>query len=137
MKNDRESNDDDPLLNAVFADDGWHAWNSSLKRQALAGLASARRRRQMRIWLARAACAVVLLAGAGWWMHTPTPIPSPVARSSTPPALPVSGTHFITEEQMLAMFPPESCVVAEVNGQKALVFFDAKKAEEGFVLDHQ
>jgi hypothetical protein len=35
---------------------------------------------------------------------------------------------------MLAMFPAGSCVVAEINGQKELVFFDAKKAEEGFVL---
>ena len=35
------------------------------------------------------------------------------------------------------MFPPGSCVVAEVNGQKELVFFDAKKAEEGFALGRQ
>jgi len=137
MKNNRESIDVDPLLNAVFADDTWQKWNSSLKRQALTELGTARRRRQMRNWLARAACAAVLLVGLGRWMHTPAPIPSPVARSLTPPAPPTSGTQFITEEQMLAMFPPESCVVAEINGQKALVFFDAKKAEEGFVLEHQ
>ena len=31
---------------------------------------------------------------------------------------------YITEEQMLKMFPAGSCLVAEVNGQKQLVFLD-------------
>jgi hypothetical protein len=137
MKNYRESNDDSLLLNAVFTDDSWQAWNSSLKSQALAAIGSKRRKQRVRVWLGRVACAVVLLVGAGWWWHSPAPIPAPVARSSGQPASPGTGDQFITEEQMLAMFPADSCIVAEVNGQKELIFFDAKMAEQGFVFGPQ
>lgn len=137
MKNVRESNDDDALLNAVLADDGWHALNSSLKREALAAIGEARRRRCWWLWTGRVACAAVLLTWAGWWLLLPAPSPAPVARRSGQPASPGAGAQFISEEEMLTMFPPGSCVVAEVNGEKELVFFDAKKAEEGFVLGRQ
>jgi hypothetical protein len=32
---------------------------------------------------------------------------------------------------MLAMFPPGSCIVAEVDGQRRLIFLDPKIAAEG------
>src|SRR2546421_12369894 len=137
MKNLLESNGDDLLLNAVFTDDDWHALNSSLKRQALAAIGSARRKRRARLCLGRVACAVALLVGVVWCLDAPAPIPQRAARSSAQPVSPGIGDQFITEEQMLAMFPPHSCVVAEVNGQKELVFFDEKKAEQGFVLGHR
>ena len=134
MKNVRESNDVDNLVDAVLADDDWHALNSSLKREALATIGAARRRRCLRLWTGRMACAAALLIGVVWWLRPPTPGPAPVASSSGIPAAPAAGIQYISEEEMLAMFPPGSCVVAEVNGQKELVFFDAKKAGEGFAL---
>ena len=140
MKNVRESNDVDGLLNAVLADDDWQALNCSLKREALAALGAERRRRRLRLSLGQAVCAVALLIGGGWWLLPPTPGHAPVAHRPGEPgqlASPGAGGRFITEDQMLAMFPAGSCVVAEVNGQKELVFFDAKKAEEGFVSGNQ
>jgi len=38
----------------------------------------------------------------------------------------------ISEQQMLAMFPPGSCLLAEIDGKKRLVFLDQKLATEGF-----
>jgi len=137
MKNARESHEVDNLLNAVLADDDWHALNSSLKREALATIGVARRRRRLRLWTGRVACAALLLIGAVWLLRPPAPGPAAAASSSGIPASPAAGIQYISEEEMLAMFPPGSCVVAEVNGQKELVFFDAKKAEEGFALGRQ
>jgi len=135
MKNDREPNEIDGLLNAVLADDDWHALNRSLKNEALAAIGEARQRRRLLFRMRQAVCAALLLAGTAWWWLRPSALnEGPVAGTS---GLPASGVRFISEEEMLAMFPAGSCVVAEVNGQKTLVFFDAKKAEEGFAWSNQ
>jgi hypothetical protein len=39
--------------------------------------------------------------------------------------------EYITEEQMLALFPKGSCTIAEIDGQTQLIFFDRKIEEEG------
>jgi hypothetical protein len=87
--------------------------------------------------MGRAACAAALLIGAGWWLRPADPVSVPVVKTSAKPAPARPHEQFISEEEMLAMFPPGSCLVAEVNGQKMLVFFDAKKAEEGFAWSRQ
>jgi hypothetical protein len=46
----------------------------------------------------------------------------------------MSPPKIITEEQMLAIFPAGSCLLAEINGEKQLVFLDPKVASEGFPL---
>jgi len=137
MKTNREPNEIDGLLNAVLADDEWHALNRSLKREALTAVGATRRRRRLLIWMAQAACATGLLVGTGWWLLPPAPGHGPVATISGQSTSPGTGKQFVSEEEMLAMFPAGSCVVAEVNGQKTLVFFDAKKAEEGFAWSNQ
>ena len=134
MKNPHEINDTDVLLDAVLADEHWHSLNGSLKREALAALGVARRKRALRSQMGQLVCATLLLAGAGWWLHPAAPKREPVAQRPEPSDAPAAGDRFLTEEAMLAMFPRGSCVVAEVNGQKELVFFDAQKAAEGFVL---
>ncbi len=48
-------------------------------------------------------------------------------------AEPDTGPQYISEEEMLAMFPKGSCTIAEVNGQKELIFFDQKVEREGAV----
>jgi len=137
MKSDLEPNEIDGLLKLVLADDDWRALNGSLKREALAAMGAARRRRRLRLWLGQAACVVTLLVGAAWWLRPPAPGRAPVAVTSGQPASARAEAQFIGEEEMLAMFPAGSCVVAEVNGQKTLVFFDSKQAEEGFAWSKQ
>lgn len=34
-------------------------------------------------------------------------------------------THTMTDQQLLASFPPNSCYLAEVDGRKVLIFADA------------
>ena len=130
MKNVPEPNDVDTLLRAVLTDGDWHSLNASLKREALAAIGETRRKRRLLLRLGQAVCAATLLIGAGWWLYGPASREVPVATAVQP----VLARRLISEEEMLAMFPAGSCVVAEVNGQKELVFFDARKAGEGFVL---
>jgi hypothetical protein len=136
MKHDREPTNVDELLNAVLFDDEWHALNGSLKHEALAAIGKARRRRRFGVWLGQAACAAALLTGAGRWLRPPTHVNASVAKTSVKP-VPAGTQQFISEEETLAMFPRGSCLMAEVNGQKTLVFFDAKKAAEGFAWSRQ
>ena len=134
MKSIREPVETDGLLNAVLADDDWRALNSSLKRDALAAVGAARRTRHWRRRLGQAACAAMVLVAASWWLRSAPPGHAPLTAMSAQPASPGAGDPFISEAEMLAMFPAGSCVVAEVNGRKELVFFDPKKAHEGFVV---
>jgi hypothetical protein len=133
MKSPSKSNKADALLDVVLADAPWQTLNSSLRCEALAALGVRRRKRRMRFWLGQAACAAAILLAAAWWLAPTPPNAGRAARKSGPPVLRDPKTQFISEEEMLAMFPPGSCVVAEVNGQKELVFFDAIKAREGFM----
>jgi len=135
MKTDKQVRDEDDngLLNAVLADDNWHALNGGLKQQALAAMAQARRRRHLRVQIGQAALVVMLLGSLAWWFHHPAS--RTIATVATPDS-PRPTTHqdrFISEEEMLALFPAGSCVVAEIDGRKELVFFDAEAARKGFV----
>src|SRR3974390_1159597 len=123
MKNVRESDSDQALLNAALGDEDWQALSSSVKREALAVMGAERRKRRLRLWVGQAACLAALLLGIGWWLRASPPSNSEAARrpGSSGPA-PVEH-QFISEQQMLAMFPSGSCVLAEVDGQKELVFF--------------
>ena len=135
MKNGREPNDADGLLNAVLADADWQALNCSLKGEALATVGAVRRKRRWRLSVVRVAAVAVLVIAAVWWLHSPAQNPGPATGAPGPSVRSDLGDIFISEDQMLAMFPPGSCVVAEVDGQKELVFLDAEKAQEGFVLN--
>jgi hypothetical protein len=44
---------------------------------------------------------------------------------------PANLPQHITEAQMLALFPKGSCIIAEIDGQTQLIFFDHKIEEEG------
>jgi hypothetical protein len=49
----------------------------------------------------------------------PAEVPSAETASS-------ESTNLLTDEELLAAFPPGSCYLAEVNGQKVLLFHDEK-----------
>jgi len=134
MKNVRKSDSDEALLNAALGDEDWQALSDSVKRKALAVMGSERRKRRLRLWIGQAACAAALLIGVGWWLWPSLPGVVEVAWQPSLSAPAAVEDQFISEQQMLAMFPSGSCVLAEVDGKKELVFFDAQKAQEGFVV---
>src|SRR6185436_852521 len=124
------SRDADKLLDAVLADDEWHALQCAVREQGLLALEARRRRRRWRIGLSQAACAaIVVLAAVSAWHSNRLPHPPGIQVASTAP---VTSASFISEEEMLAMFPKGSCIVAEVDGQRQLVFLEPAQAQAGF-----
>src|SRR5262245_40359306 len=133
MKNLCEPKDADSLLNAVLRDDDWHAFNAFHKREAHAAFVAARRKRQIQARVGQAACMAALFIVVGWSLRLLAPTRTQVAHTPVQRS-PSAENAFISEDEMLRMFPAGSCVVAEIDGRKELVFFDANKAEAGFVL---
>src|ERR1043166_6653743 len=136
MNNQSEDKGQGKLINRALADENWNAFDGQLRKDALQRFAAANRRRGFGFLTAQAAA---ILVGAGTLtvilFHHSQPMPA--SRSSlsadvqkADPSLP----NAITEEQMLAMIPRGSCLVAEINGQKQLVFLDPQVANEGFPL---
>src|SRR5262245_32176817 len=137
----RSALETDRLLDAVLGDEDWHALDGHLKGLALATIEAATRRRRRRANAGRTFGGLALLAGAVAWSFTAlshrTPTTAVAVRAIDPVAVaerssPSDSGAFISESEMLALFPPGSCVVAEVDGRKELVFFDAQKAAQGF-----
>jgi len=158
MNPDPNQKRDEALLDAMLGGEPWAEVNASVKRAALAEFHAGQRRRRVQQWaMAMAACAV--FAGGAVWMtqrdtssakpkeviadilnKTPTPInenPSSelavtVAKPSAPTLADLAKLpQHISEEQMLALFPKGSCIIAEIDGQKQLIFFDRKIEDEG------
>jgi hypothetical protein len=131
MKTNPDPHDEDPLLEAVLRDDGWQAANAAAKAQALAAFQTRHRLRRLTRWGAGLAALAVMAAAAAYWIIGPA--------EQTPPrlALKVSEPHpvkYLTDAELLALFPPGSCFLAEVDGQKKLIFYDPK-VEREYVSD--
>lgn len=137
MKNGRKPNDVERLLDAVLVDAQWQTLDRTLQTEALAVLGLARRRRRWRVAMAQVTPLAVLLLAAVWWLHSPDQGRGPITSGSAQSVGSDAEEVFVSEDKMLAMFPPGSCAVAEVNGKKELIFFDVKKAHEGFVIDNR
>jgi hypothetical protein len=110
------------LLDAVLRDERWQAASAAFKAQALAAF----RARQRVRWLTRSAgwlVAVAALVVAGLhWLNRSAPPPQPVA---VPPAEARSNSglpRYLSDQELLALFPKGSCFLAEVDGKKELVF---------------
>jgi hypothetical protein len=146
MKNEPEPNRDDALLDAVLGGETWPELTAAAKNAALAEFHAVQRRRRVRSWLAQAAALVLLAAGVAWWPRAATPKATDLAvsrpakaatdippSSATAPATKTvsTGPHYISEAELLALFPKGSCTIAEVNGQQQLLFFDHKIETEG------
>jgi len=141
------------LADASLADEGWQAYRDQLCNNGLAVLRTKRLRRR---WgsVAQIAAMLVLFGGVLWsidgrkkpensWRAGQSngganslraDLRSNVPRTEAASRPQKDGLPYVTEEEMLAMFPKGSCVVAEVNGQKELVFLDQRSAREGFHL---
>ncbi|SRR6266581_8485253 len=137
--------DDLKLVNTALADQSWEAYSAQLRNEGLARLRAKRLNRRL-ISYAQFAAILTISAVVLWNFNGPRAVPGsqPLRAASSAPNSSRADLHsnalraedssrssgnstpYITEEEMLAMFPKGTCVVAEVNGQKELVFLDQK-----------
>jgi hypothetical protein len=140
VKTKRDPDPLDRLLTAVLTDEPWCEFKSQLHQQALATLSTTRRQRSTRLWIGRAAALLTLLAAAHWILTSSNPtlthLPSAVSPTivSVQSATANRAPYEISEQEMLALFPPGSCLVADIDGRKELVFLDPTVAAEGIVV---
>jgi hypothetical protein len=130
-----KTDNDLKLLDALLADKDWASCSAQIHN---AGLASLRTRKKARARIAFAGQLMLGILGTAlcWWLvlakHTraePNQLAFSTASNQTRPhgasTAPIAAdAHYITEEQMLKMFPEGSCLIAEVNGEKQLVFLE-------------
>ena len=136
MKTHRDPGSVENLLNAVLADDDWLAKHDRLKEEALAVLTSRRARRQQQRRITALAALALLAVGAIVIAWRPSHSSIQVAQHSSALAPSFLVLLLISEIEMMAMFPAGSCVVAEVDGRKKLVFLDPRIAQDGIVVAH-
>ena len=128
--NDEPSDQKRKLLNEVFRADSLDAFSGQVKQRALAEFRRARFiRRVTSISSAAAVVAVLITVGVLLRMSEKkaarmTPAQQ-ATRLASQPAVETGGPAkdvSLTDEQLLALFPVDSCFIAEVEGRKTLVF---------------
>jgi hypothetical protein len=135
--NNAEPDEREQLLKDVLGGESFEAFNAKAKQQAMVAF---RRGHLMRRALTTTGMAGVvgLVAVAGMMTYqwerrqaagsvqsaaTPGKGVSEIASANSPRA---TKPELISEEQLVALFPAESCFVAEVDGKKRLVFRSAE-----------
>jgi hypothetical protein len=116
---------EDPLLDAVLGDDEWQAVNAAAKAKAMGAFHARQRRRRFIRGTSGIVALTAILAGGFYWVNRPTNNSSAkiIAVPEAPAKQPKTG-RTLSDEQLLAAFPPGSCFIAEVNGRKELVFLE-------------
>jgi hypothetical protein len=134
MNTDRAKHSEaERMVNAALADSGWDEYEAKLQNSALETFSKAARRRRFFRSMAQVSSVFIVLAGVVWLSRAPRSVRSSQTQvAGGGQSLPAETlAHTITEQEMLAMFPAGSCALAEINGQKQLVFFDERIAREG------
>jgi hypothetical protein len=136
MKNVSRPTEGDLLLDYALADDSWRAYDAELRHHARVVFGKAVRRRKLGHLALRTSAAFILLAAVVLTSRAPRSSPASQTLAAAGGQNPAdhSAIHTITEAEMLAMFPAGSCAVAEINGEKQLVFFDDRIARAGVAV---
>jgi hypothetical protein len=129
------TNRNEELLRDVFAEtDHTGAEWSAAKKSALGEFRRARRTRA--ITRLSGLLAIFALSTALYWRQpqpeplAPAPILSAAHLAQTHDTPPEKPDHLISDEDLLAAFPPGSCFLAEFDGKTRLVFVDDRLARE-------
>jgi hypothetical protein len=131
MKTNPDPDPEDALLEAVLRDDAWQAAHAAGKAQALGVFCARQRVRRWSRWAGGlAALAVVAACAAHWWAGLLAQVVPRLADQAPPPPAQPAKSIYLTDSQLLALFPQGSCFLAEVDGKKKLVFFDPKVERE-------
>src|SRR5437870_3422680 len=122
----KSNSDELKLLDAALADETWHSCHERLRSEGLTTLRAAKRSRSIRILSAQISTFLLLFL-AVWWNLSPRTVfssrnearagdasrsisrPSEAQQSVNPLPSSRDPTAYITEEQMLALFPKGSC----------------------------
>jgi hypothetical protein len=138
--NGKRSDPNQRLLNDVWQDDTNGAWAAAAKQRALAAFRRGRLLRRITI-LSRLAALFLVLVTAILLLRrdgskSPSPGRSGRERAGQPKqagateSLASTPLPTLTDEQLLASFPPDTCYLAEVEGRKVLVFADSSSRKK-------
>jgi hypothetical protein len=129
----QESSRHEPLLRDIFAEDFDTSGQSARDMNLLLGeFRLAYRRRKIRgVLLAAAAALGIGLLTSVYTRDDRTkqvaegtrPIAAPKSAADLSTSLPAK-SESLTDEELLNLFPPGSCFLAELNGKQVLVFID-------------
>jgi hypothetical protein len=131
--NKNESKNDAALMNAVLADDDWQALSSELHRQGMASLRTQRTRRRLRqsatLCIGLMTVSITALLIRTWWQRIPAPTPGVAEMQKVKPVV-----RAYSDDELLALFPRGSCVIAEVNGERRIILLKPEPARHSFAV---
>ncbi len=126
MNPNLDPENDEPLLDRILGDEEWRTASAAFKASALGAFRARQRQRRTMRWTATAVVMTAVIAGSLRWSGILRPTPVQIAVTPAEPAKPAETARFLTDQQLLDMFPKGSCFIAEVDGKKELVFLDPK-----------
>ncbi len=125
MKTNPDPEREHALLTAILNDEEWQTASAGLKAQALRLFRAHQRQRRLLAFGGYAAAVMVLIGGVALWGERWfSGAQRRLARPAPKPASQLAGQPFLTDAQLLAAFPKGSCVIAEIDGRKELIFLD-------------
>ena len=132
MNKNRDFEKDDPLLNAVLADEGWQSTNAACKTAALGTFRARQRARRAMRWTGYAVVLAATVACGLYWLGRPVTAPPQIATKLPDTKKESLTPRYLTDAELVASFPKGSCFLAEIDGKKKLVFLD-QEVERQFV----
>ena len=133
MKTFPDSDNNEDLLDAVLGDDQWQATSEATRRAVSDSLRSRRRQRRIGQWTSGVVAAACLVAGVLSLVRPGGKTAAPVAAIQNVP-VPSAKSKTLSREELVALFPKGSCIIAEINGRTKLVFFDKEIETRGFTV---
>lgn len=124
MSTDPDPHEENELLDAILADPAWSEANEQSKQEAVREMQRVKWRARAHTLLRCAAVFAVLVASVSTMLLNGDRSTSGghIAQQETRPALLQEAE--IGDDELLAMLPAGSAVVAQVNGEAVLVFLD-------------
>ncbi len=131
MKNDKS----DRLLEDVLLGDEFRQADAAAYQSACEALSQRRRARRILVLSRNCALALVFLCATVWISETGLKH----SHSTRTVALPSQGQtrpseKSLSDEELLAAFPPGTCALTEIDGRKVLVFRD-DEARKRFLMN--
>jgi hypothetical protein len=140
--NDERSDEKRRLLNEVFRTDSIGSFSGQLKERAWAEFRRARFIRRIALISSATAAVTALVAGGLLFraserhktraLVTTIPVLTESKQPAAVPAAAHANDGTLTDEQLLAFFPADSCFIAEADGRKILVFRNPELRQKYF-----